>query len=215
MSRNLLLACLHTIHPTPSYSSAIRLLARSSSLTQQARSSLFETGPIAEPITSATETDLSALESDISALEKAAKRALFAERVDKPVFFDNAFNYVEMPMEELVYRAGKGPKPAAPSEGTGGVAAVAEVVGQVAGKKAQELVQTAGGVPERVRGLVRSTRESTPMGGNVQVRTWGGDREGGEDEEEEEEDEDEDMEEKEQIAGQGKKGWLGGWFGRG
>ncbi|KAI9632084.1 uncharacterized protein MKK02DRAFT_20877 [Dioszegia hungarica] len=159
-SRNLLLARLHTIHPTPSYSSAIRLLARSSSLTQQARSSLFETGPIAEPITSATETDLSALESDISALEKAAKRALFAERVDKPVFFDNAFNYVEMPMEELVYRAGKGPKPAAPSEGTGGVAAVAEVVGQVAGKKAQEL-------------------------------------------------------EKEQIAGQGKKGWLGGWFGRG
>jgi signal recognition particle subunit SRP68 len=144
---------------------------------------------------------------------------LFAERVDKPVFFDNAFNYVEMPMEELVYRAGKGPKPAAPSEGVGagGVAAVAEVVGQVAGKKAQELVQTAGGVPERVRGLVRSTRESTPMGGNVQVRTWGGDKEGEEDDEEEDEDEDEDedMEEKEQKAGQGKKGWLGGWFGRG
>jgi hypothetical protein len=59
-------------------------------------------------------------------------------------------------------------------------------------------------VPERIKGLVRSTRESTP--GAVQVRWAGG---------EEDEDEDEDMEEREQKPGPGKKGWLGGWFGRG
>jgi signal recognition particle subunit SRP68 len=201
MSRNFLLARIHTIHPTPSYSSSIRLLTRSSDLSTQARTSLFDSGPIAEPITTITPSDIDTLESDIKTLDLASKRALFAERVEKPIFFDTAFNYVEMPMDDLLYRAGKGsePKPAA------------QAVTEVVSKKAGEMLGVvASGVPDRVKGLPRNTRESTPSESMQKGRT----------EEDDEGDEDEDMEDGEdegeiEKPGPGKKGWLGGWFGRG
>ena len=51
--------------------------------------------------------DMDDLSSRIRALDLAAKRALFAERIPKPVFFDTAFNYIDMPMDELLVLAAK------------------------------------------------------------------------------------------------------------
>ena len=80
----------------------------------------------------------------------AAKRALFAERVAKPVFFDNAFNYIDLPMDELLVKAGREPAKAE----TATPASVAESVVQKVEKAAEEVKKT-------VIGRER-TRESTP-----------------------------------------------------
>lgn len=80
----------------------------------------------------------------------ASKRALFAERVAKPVFFDNAFNYIDLPMDDLLAKAGREPskvEAAAP-------AGVVENVVQTVEKAAEEVKKT-------VVGRER-TRESTP-----------------------------------------------------
>lgn len=197
-NRNYHLARLHTIHPTRSYSSAIRLLSRSAKLCTQASDSLFSSGEILEPIVSISSEAVDSLQARITALDVAAKRALFAERVEKPVFFDTAFNYVELPMDELLVRAGK---PVVANDTTptaGGVVGVAEqAVKAVVAPSAQAV--------DRVKGLVRSTRESTPA-----VRRS---------EESDEEDEvsqgsGQGGSQGQGQPGQGKKGWLGGWFGR-
>ena len=80
----------------------------------------------------------------------AAKRALFAERVAKPVFFDNAFNYIDLPMDELLAKAGREPAKVE----TATPASVAESVVQKVEKAAEEVKKT-------VVGRER-TRESTP-----------------------------------------------------
>lgn len=162
---------------------------------------------IAEPIVPVSATDISDLEARISALEFASKRALFSERVDKPVFFDTAFNYIDLPMDELLYRAGKGPKPDSEAKAAEQVAPIV----QAASATAQQAVKAVEAVPERVKGLVRSTREATPglitKDGRMEVDE--GDI--GDDDEEEEEDDSKPAQQQQQ----GKKGWLGGWFGRG
>lgn len=195
MSRNYQLARLHTIHPTPSYASAVRLLSRASSLLQQSRGSLLESSiSIEEPVIDISTEDLDKLASQIGSLDLAAKRALFAERVEKPVFFDTAFNYIELPLDELLVRAGKQPQAAASQQTT-------------AVEKAQEAVKSVAPAPvvSAVKGIVRSTRESTPAVQLPSTRTTAAAQQ-------EEEEEDEEEEEQGQ-AGQ-KKGWLGGWFGR-
>jgi signal recognition particle subunit SRP68 len=102
------LARLHCIHPTPSYSSAVQLLSRASRLAQQSQHTLFDLSiPILESITPITPSTISTLTSQISSLDTASKRSLFAERVEKPVFFDTAFNYIDMPLDELLILAGK------------------------------------------------------------------------------------------------------------
>jgi signal recognition particle subunit SRP68 len=201
------LARLHSIHPTPSYASAIRLLARSSKLAEQAASSLFSSGlQLAEEITPIPRENVEALQKRVVALEVAAKRALFAERVEKPVFFDTAFNYVELPMDELLVRAGKEPQGQHEAEGQG-----QGVLAQAA--KAVQSVAPAAAV-ERVKGVVRSTRESTPA---VQAPTAkAGSRQAVQmDDDDDEEEEEEGAQGQAQGQRQGKKGWLGGWFGRG
>ena len=106
--------------------------------------------PILESITDITATQLTDLSTQISALDLAAKRALYAERVTKPVFFDTAFNYIDLPMDDLLVRASKAaPKP---------------TVVQEVGKKFGEMVSQVSKVPELVDGSKgsRSIRESTP-----------------------------------------------------
>jgi signal recognition particle subunit SRP68 len=205
IGRNYFLARLHTIHPTPSYASAVKLLARSSSLVEQSRASLFETGiTIEEPIIDIPSADVDKLASRISALNLAAKRALFAERVEKPVFFDTAFNYVELPLDELLVRAGKQPAVERSSSAQGSAAATVQDVAQSVASVAPAPVASA------VKSIARATRESTPavQTANKHVHQQR--------EDEDEEDEDEDMEERDGQDGQQgqKKGWLGGWFGR-
>ncbi|KAK4688255.1 signal recognition particle subunit SRP68, partial [Tremellales sp. Uapishka_1] len=111
------LARLHCIHPQPSFSSAIQLLSRSSLLVRQAHASLYEDvdTPIQEEVIPLSETQLKDIGDRIEKLELAAKRALFAERVEKPVFFDTAFNYIDLPMDELLVLAGKKEKSTAPA----------------------------------------------------------------------------------------------------
>jgi signal recognition particle subunit SRP68 len=81
----------------------------------------------------------------------ASKRALFVERVAKPVFFDNAFNYIDLPMDELLAKAGREPSKAE----TTAPAGVVENVVQTVEKAAEEVKKTVVGGRER-------TRESTP-----------------------------------------------------
>jgi signal recognition particle subunit SRP68 len=120
-------------------------------LIAQARTSLFDPSfPLQEEIISLPESTVADLESQIKALDLAAKRALFAERVAKPVFFDNAFNYIDLPMDELLVKAGREPAKAE----TPVVASVAESVVQKVEKAAEEVKKT-------VVGRER-TRESTP-----------------------------------------------------
>ena len=102
------LARLHCIHPTPSFASAIQLLSRASLFSRQVTASLFDTDtPVQEEIIPLPRSDVDGLTSRIESLHFAARRALFAERMPKPVFFDTAFNYIDMPLDELLVLAGK------------------------------------------------------------------------------------------------------------
>ena len=149
--RCLHLARLHCIHPTPSYASAIQLLTRAGRSQSQAQLFLVDPDtPILEAITGITAVQLSDLSTQLSALDLAAKRALYAERVAKPVFFDTAFNYIDLPMDDLLLRAGK--------------AVSKPTVVQEVGKKVGEMVSQVPKISELVEGSrsSRSTRESTP-----------------------------------------------------
>lgn len=151
------LARLHCIHPTPSYASAVQLLDRAVRLIQQSHSSLFELGiDLQEQIIHLKSEDIESLSSRTQALESAAKRALFAERVPKPVFFDTAFNYIDLPMDDLLVLAGK---QSAPTTSVPAAAAqkVQEVVESVVPKAAETIKAATGNVAKS-----RMTREATP-----------------------------------------------------
>ena len=148
------LARLHCIHPSPSYASAVQLLERSSRLVSQSRSSLFELGiTLQEEIIPLNAEQVVTLSKQIDALNSAAKRALFSERVPKPVLFDTAFNYIDMPMDDLLVLAGKQPASAASAAPLQKVTqAAAQVV-----PAAEEVVKSAVNAVKS-----RATRETTP-----------------------------------------------------
>lgn len=107
------LARSHCIHPTPSYASAVQLLERADKFTQQASDA--QEGEVEEEVVHLTKEQVDDLAKKVSALEHAAKRALFAQTVSKPIFYDGAFNYIDLPMDELLVKAGRSdPKPAEP-----------------------------------------------------------------------------------------------------
>ncbi|KAL7422851.1 signal recognition particle subunit srp68 [Cryptotrichosporon argae] len=182
------LARLHSIHPTPSYASTVQLLARATARVSIARAALFDDAePVAEPIVTLSPADVDALAAQLAALDAAAKRALFAQTVPKPVFFDTAFNYVEMPMDALLVRAGK--KDAKNPTSAGPVADSVKAAKAATGAAVDTAVKAASKVVEQVAGdaqtavgrTARESREATP-GPEVD---------------------------------EGKpKGWLGGWFAR-
>ena len=178
------LARLHCIHPSPSYASAVQLLERASQLLEDAKSALFVPGlELEEQVVELKEKDLDALSSHVNALSVASKRALFAERVPKPVFFDNAFNYIDLPMDELLVLAGEKSRSTSDTTQKTVVEKAAEVVEEVV----PDVVKSAVGAG----GKARATREATPVGtpGRNSPAPDGSE--------------------------QGRKGWLGGWFGRG
>ncbi|GMK54653.1 hypothetical protein CspeluHIS016_0112390 [Cutaneotrichosporon spelunceum] len=108
------LARLHCVHPTPSYASAVQLLERAERNVASARDAIKE-GGLAEEIVPLSKEQVDALGESVDTLALAAKRALFAQTVTKPVFYDSAFNYVDLPMEELLDKAGKGLPKMAPA----------------------------------------------------------------------------------------------------
>lgn len=154
------LARLHCIHPAPSYASAVQLLDRAARLVTQSKSSLFELGiPLEEEIITLKEADVSELASRIDALSLASKRALFGDCIPKPVFFDTAFNYIDIPMDDLLVLAGKEEaKPAAAP-----AVPVVQKVAQVAEKVAPKAAET---VKSAVGAVKRTTREATPAVGD-------------------------------------------------
>lgn len=136
----------------------MQLLERSSRLVAQARSSLFELGiELQEEIITLSPSDLDSLNTRVLALSSAAKRSLFSERVPKPVFFDTAFNYIDLPMDELEVLAGK--KKAAPV-----TAAAADAVEKVAQTVEKVVPAAASGAVKSAVNTVKSrqTREATP-----------------------------------------------------
>lgn len=155
--------------------------------------------PIQEAILDISPDSLARLESDLSKLDLAAKRALFAERVQKPVFFDTAFNYIDLPLDELLVKAGK-------AEAVAPATASASVVGKL-GDVAQKAVQAAADVAAPKKAVdaavkavsARATRESTPAVETKSARSA----------------QDEERDEATAAPGTPSKGWLGGWFGRG
>jgi signal recognition particle subunit SRP68 len=131
-------------------------------LIAQARTSLFDPSfPLQEEIISLPESTVADLESQIKALDLAAKRALFAERVAKPVFFDNAFNYIDLPMDELLVKAGREPAKAE----TPVVASVAESVVQKVEKAAEEVKKSAERGLGNLRPLLRPNRKRNQKDG--------------------------------------------------
>ena len=111
---------------------------------RQAKTSLLEPDvALKEEIVTLKSDELETLQRNIETLGMAAKEALFAERLPKPVFFDTAFNYVDLPMDELEVLAGKkkAAAPVTPSKIT---------------KGAVEKVKVASN---------RTTRETTPVVG--------------------------------------------------
>ncbi|WVQ93952.1 hypothetical protein IAU59_001030 [Kwoniella sp. CBS 9459] len=199
-SKCLTLARLHCIHPTPSYGSAVSLLARATPSIHQARALLVSPPtPLEESIIDIPPSQIEALEADIHSLDTAAKKGLFAANVEKPVFFDMAFNYIDIPFDELEVLAGKQKAPTTTNSAT---AIVSEQVGKVA--------QSALGGVEKVKKLGRETREATPAPESARPA-----QQAQQSAKDEDEDEDEEMEDGEKEPTGQKKGWLGGWFGRG
>jgi signal recognition particle subunit SRP68 len=113
---------------------------------------------VQEPIITLSEAHLTSLQTEISDLDNTAKRALFAERVEKPVFFDTAFNYIDMPMDELLVLAGKEKRT---EQDVGAEKGAVEIVKEVAGGAIEEAKKAVVGV--------RGSREATPGGEDVGV----------------------------------------------
>ncbi|WVO13525.1 hypothetical protein L204_101146 [Cryptococcus depauperatus] len=160
------LARLHCIHPSPSFASAIELLVTATLSLGRSRDLL--TSSLDEPIVSIPMLSLDELEENIKTAEKAAKKGLFALTVEKPVFFDMAFNYIEVPIDELQRLAGNKKVKVAEQRANEGLHAQVKTVEQ--SNKDRE----------------RENREATPAAEETD-RT---------------------------KSEEGKKGWLGGWFGR-
>lgn len=147
------LARLHCLHPTPTYSSAVQLLERCHQLISTSKTALLDPSfPLQEEIIKLPESSLTDLEARIKSLDLAAKQALFAERMPKPVFFDNAFNYIDLPMDELMIKAGRQPAETAPK---------VQAAETVAATVVHQVEKAAGEVKNVVVGRER-TREATP-----------------------------------------------------
>ncbi|WWC57928.1 uncharacterized protein I303_100463 [Kwoniella dejecticola CBS 10117] len=199
------LARLHCLHPTPSYSSAVSLFQKATTSINQARSSLIEPiTTIEEEIVHISSEQIDALENDINVLDVGAKKGLFSQNIEKPVFFDMAFNYIDIPFDELEVLSGKKEKS---TQTTTGI--VAENLASVSNKTV-----------EGIKKLGRETRETTPA---VELRPTAPHTTARNAKQPAKEDDDEDevgTEDEGRRQGQGgpqegKKGWLGGWFGRG
>lgn len=158
--------------PTPSYSSAIQLTNQASTYLDRSRASLFPSGiesdedPVQEPVHDVKSTDLEQLQQDLRDLENAAKRAWFSQVVKKPLFYDTAFNYVDLPMEALERLAGRASgesavQAAAPATGYSVMETVAQPVVAAAQAVTEKLGLPVDAVPARIARESRQ-REATP-----------------------------------------------------
>ena len=168
-TRCLRLAQMHAILlPTPSYSSAIQLTNQATNYLNRSRASLFPSGitaiedAVQEPVREVTSTDLEHLQQDLRDLENAAKRAWFGQVIKKPLFYDTAFNYVDLPMDALERLAGRGSRDsAAQATGSSVLEKVAEPVVAAAQAVTEKLGVPANAVPARIIRESRQ-REATP-----------------------------------------------------
>ncbi|WWC85681.1 uncharacterized protein L201_000547 [Kwoniella dendrophila CBS 6074] len=188
------LARLHCLHPEPSYSSSVALIQKADISVNQSRSLLINPpNELEEVIVPITKEQIENLENDLRVLDISAKKGLYSQNIEKPVFFDMAFNYIDIPFDQLEVLSGK----KQPSSTNTNSEAVVENLTIVKDKAL-----------EGIKKLGRETRETTPA---VEFRP----SQKGKPEPQEEEEEEDDDEVEGQTPQEGKKGWLGGWFGRG
>lgn len=129
------LARLQCLFPNPGYAAAVELLTQAQESADTAARVLKDSaGALQEEVVQISPEQAAQLQEQVRALSLAAKRALFAQTVTKPVFFDSAFNYIDLPMEDLLDLAGAG-QPKAPAQAK---------------------------QPEPVKAPARETRQATP-----------------------------------------------------
>lgn len=115
------------------YAEALALTAKAHIYIREAQSLLSTSTADASGSYPVTPTDISTFERELASDELKTKMDWYAYnggKIDalgkaqpsahkKPVFFDVAFNYVELPMDRLLQRAGKAPAPSAVVAATG------------------------------------------------------------------------------------------------
>lgn len=146
--------------------------------------------------------DITRTETQVDILDRGIKRAWFSATNKKPIFFDLAFNYVDLPMDDLERAAGK---EVSSSQASATTTTVPSAIGAAVDKlpesirgPVEQVVQKA--VPAAAARLIPGTgvsrgRESTPAP------------------EMEVEEESEGEKEVKQPETPSKGGWFGGLFG--
>jgi signal recognition particle subunit SRP68 len=206
--RCLKLAQLHVLLPNPGYESAVHLISRSQIYARQAghvnahgeeeeereRDLFYHLRP----------RDLERLGSQINVLDRGVKRAWFGATNKKPVFFDLAFNYVDLPMEQLERAGGREVSVDRSEEETGTGTGAGNLVDKLPESirapvvTAEKVLESAGKtvVSRLASGTgVSRGRESTPAP-EMAV-----------------EDESVEEKEKDKVNTGAKSGWFGGLFG--
>ncbi|WRT63535.1 uncharacterized protein IL334_000440 [Kwoniella shivajii] len=183
------LARLHCLHPNSSYPSSVALLEKAkTSIDNSVHDLTNPIIPLEEEIISISKETIETLKEDIEILDVASKKGLFSQNIEKPVFFDMAFNYIDIPFDELEVLSGKKEKSTLTSNST-----------STSTQTGAQVIESANTVKDKavegIKKLTRETRETTPF---VERHS---------------NDDDEDTSSANQAQGQ-KKGWLGGWFGK-
>jgi signal recognition particle subunit SRP68 len=196
LGRLLKLAQLHVLLPEPSYPPAVHIASRSQEYVLEAKQCAETLAEDQDLFYQLRVKDVTRIETQVDVLDRGIKRAWFATTNKKPIFFDLAFNYVDLPMDDLEKAAGREPSKPPATEGIigsavaqlpesirGSVANVGEVIEQKLAPAAARLLPGTG---------VSRGRESTPA---PEAEDAG------------------DVEEGRQPETPSKSGWFGGFFG--
>lgn len=115
MFRCLRLAEMYSLLPTPTFPAAVQLVTNAQEYVEQAREALAAGVSEDDAILNVTTSNLDGLAARISRFEGPLKRAWFPQVAKRPVFYDNAFSYVDLPLSDLERKAGRAvsaPEPA-------------------------------------------------------------------------------------------------------
>lgn len=102
---------MYILLPSQSLPAAIQLTTKASLYVRQAQSCLSadDEAPLQETILNITSSNLDGLQACLTRLESPLKKAWFPKVAQRPLFYDNAFNYIDLPLNELEMKAGKQP----------------------------------------------------------------------------------------------------------
>lgn len=98
---------MYALLPTPTFPAAVQLVTRAQEYVQEARDALAGGISDEDAILNVTTANLDGLAARITRFEGPLKRGLFPQVAKRPVFYDNAFAYVDLPMSDLERKAGR------------------------------------------------------------------------------------------------------------